>query len=57
MSKRLDGVLTAVKRGRGGVAVAHNKNTADMPVERLPVPEKVVISMQQHIGVPCTPVV
>lgn len=57
MSKRLDGVLTAVKRGRGGVAVAHNKNTADMPVERLPVPERVVISMQQHIGVPCTPVV
>ncbi|MBQ7118197.1 MAG: electron transport complex subunit RsxC [Clostridia bacterium] len=57
MSKRLDGVLTAVKRGRGGVAVAHNKNTAEMPVERLPVPEKVVISMQQHIGVPCTPTV
>ena len=57
MSKRLDGVLTAVKRGRGGVAVAHNKNTADMPVERLPIPEKVVLSMQQHIGVPCTPVV
>ncbi len=57
MSKRLDGVLTAVKRGRGGVSVAHNKNTADMPVERLPIPEKVVISMQQHIGVPCTPVV
>lgn len=57
MSKRLDGVLTAVKRGRGGVAVAHNKNTADMPVERLPVPDKVVLSMQQHIGVPCTPVV
>ncbi|MBQ9912945.1 MAG: electron transport complex subunit RsxC [Clostridia bacterium] len=57
MSKRLDGVLTAVKRGRGGVAVAHNKNTAEMPVERLPIPEKVVISMQQHIGVPCTPVV
>lgn len=57
MSKRLDGVLTAVKRGRGGVAVKHNKNTADMPVERLPIPDKVVISMQQHIGVPCTPTV
>ncbi len=57
MSKRLDGVLNAVKRGRGGVAVEHNKNTAEMPVERLPVPERVVISMQQHIGAPCTPVV
>lgn len=57
MSKKLNGVLTAVKRGRGGVSVSHNKNTAECPVERMPVPEKVVISMQQHIGVPCTPVV
>ncbi len=57
MSKKLNGVLTAVKRGRGGVSVSHNKNTAECPVERMPVPDKVVISMQQHIGVPCTPVV
>ncbi len=57
MSKKLSGVLTAVKRGRGGVSVSHNKNTAECPVERMPVPDKVVISMQQHIGVPCTPVV
>ena len=57
MSKKVGGVLTAVKRGRGGVSVSHNKNTAEKPVERMPVPEKVVLSMQQHIGVPCTPLV
>ena len=57
MSKKVAGVLTAVKKGRGGVGVSHNKNTAEMPVERMPIPEKVVISMQQHIGVPCTPIV
>ncbi len=57
MSKKVSGVLTAVKRGRGGVSVSHNKNTAEKPVERMPIPEKVVLSMQQHIGVPCTPLV
>lgn len=57
MSKRVGGVLTAVKKGRGGVGVSHNKNTAEMPVERMPVPEKVILSMQQHIGAPCTPLV
>ncbi len=57
MSKKVDGVLNAVKRGRGGVSVSHNKNTAEKPVERMPIPEKVVLSMQQHIGVPCTPLV
>lgn len=57
MNKKIPGVLTAVKRSRGGVNVPHNKNTAELPVERMPVPERVVISMQQHIGVPCTPIV
>ncbi len=57
MSKKLGGVLTAVKQGRGGVSVSHNKNTAEMKIERMPIPEKVVLSMQQHIGAPCTPLV
>ena len=57
MSKVVDGVLTAVKKGRGGVSVSHNKNTAEKPVERMPIPDKVVISMQQHIGAPCAPIV
>ncbi len=58
MSKTvLDGVLRAVKKVRGGVKVDHHKNTAKKEVERLPVPSKVVIPMQQHIGAPCDPVV
>ncbi len=57
MSKKTPGVLSAVRLGRGGVRVAHNKNTAEMPVERMPVPQRVVLPMQQHIGAPCTPIV
>lgn len=57
MSKKLDGVLKAVKRGHGGVFVAHHKNTENMAVERMPAPKRVVLSMQQHIGAPCTPTV
>ncbi len=57
MSKKVAGVLSAVRRGRGGVSVSHNKNTAEMPVERMPIPAKVVLPMQQHIGAPCNPTV
>lgn len=51
------GVLHAVTKVRGGVAVSHNKNTAGMAVERMPAPETVVLAMQQHIGAPCVPCV
>ncbi len=57
MKKTLPGVIFARAKGRGGVNVAHNKHTAEMPVERMPVPDRVVLPMQQHIGAPCTPVV
>ena len=57
MSKKANGVLTAVRRSRGGASVSHNKNTAEMPIERMPVPSRVVLPMQQHIGAPCTPLV
>lgn len=57
MSKKVGGVLKAVRQGRGGVSVSHNKNTAEMPVERMPIPSKVILPMQQHIGAPCTPTV
>ncbi len=57
MSKKVAGVLKAVRHGRGGVSVSHNKNTAEMPVERMPLPSKVVLPMQQHIGAPCVPTV
>lgn len=51
------GILTAVKKVRGGAKVPHCKNTAELEVERMPVPSKVVIPMQQNIGAPCEPVV
>ena len=51
------GVLRAVKKVRGGVTVAHHKNTAELEVVRIPTPSKVVIPMQQHIGAPCESVV
>ena len=54
MSKLVDGVLTAVKKGRGGIFVAHHKNTAETPMERMPMPQTVVLPMQQHIGAPCS---
>ncbi|MBQ9850459.1 MAG: electron transport complex subunit RsxC [Clostridia bacterium] len=54
---RLSGVLTAVKKVRGGVKVHHHKNTAETEVVRMPAPAKVTIPMQQHIGAPCEPVV
>lgn len=49
--------MSAISRVRGGVAVAHNKNTADMKAERIPEPSTVVLPMQQHIGSRCTPTV
>lgn len=50
-------ILKAVARTHGGVSVSHNKNTAELEVERMPAPAKVILPMQQHIGVPCTPIV
>lgn len=57
MSKVPKGVLTAVKKVRGGVKVDHHKNTADCEVVRINTPDQVVIPMQMHIGAPCVPVV
>lgn len=37
------------------VHVEHYKNTAESPTEKMPVPDKVYISMVQHIGAPCQP--
>lgn len=57
MKKIPNGVLTAVKKVRGGVAVEHHKNTADLEVVRIPTPAKVTIPMAMHIGAPCEPTV
>lgn len=39
------------------VHVAHHKGTAASAIVEMPVPEKVYISMSQHIGRPCQPLV
>ena len=57
MKNNTAGVLKAVKKNRRGVVVEHHKNTENMPVERMPEPNRVVLSMQQHIGAPCVPTV
>ena len=40
-----------------GVSVKHCKNTASSAAVRMPVPDKVVIPMLQHMGAPCEPLV
>lgn len=58
MSKlKPDAILKAVSKGKGGVAVMHNKLTADKETVRMPIPDTVTLPMLQHIGVPCTPTV
>jgi len=43
---------------RGGVHPPEEKHrTAGMPIETLPVPDEIVLPMQQHIGAPATPCV
>lgn len=41
----------------GGAKVPHRKNTAESATAIMPPPAQVVISMQQHIGAPCEPIV
>ena len=41
----------------GGVKVPYHKDTANFPTEQLPLPERVVLPMSQHVGAPCDPIV
>lgn len=45
------------KKTLHGVHAPHFKNTTDMVPEVMPVPEKVYISLHQHMGAPCEPLV
>ncbi len=45
-----------IKRLRG-IHLSHRKHTAERATETMPVPAKVSIPMQQHMGAPCTPMV
>ncbi len=44
-------------RTHGGVHVDHMKNTAEFDSEELSTPKRVIVSMQQHIGAACEPIV
>ena len=50
-------MLKKLKRAALGAGVPHEKGTAGLATVKMPVPSKVVLPMQQHIGAPCTPVV
>lgn len=50
-------MLKKLKREAKGAVLPHEKATADMATETMPVPAKVTLLMSQHIGAPCTPVV
>lgn len=52
-----DAILKAIGKVRGGVAVTHNKITAEKEIVRMPDPGIVTLPMSQHIGAPCTPTV
>ena len=42
---------------KGGAKLPHYKRTAEIESVCLPTPERVIISMSQHIGAPCEPTV
>ena len=46
-----------LSRAALGAAVPHSKATAGMKTVVMPVPAKIMLCMQQHIGAPCTPTV
>jgi electron transport complex protein RnfC len=50
-------VPSLFSKALNGVSVKHCKNTASSAAVRMPVPDKVVIPMLQHMGAPCEPLV
>lgn len=54
---RKDGLINMGKKHLSSVHVSHHKNTAACASEVMPIPDIVKISMSQHIGAPCKPLV
>ncbi len=50
-------MLKKLKRSALGASVPHEKVTAGMATEKMPIPAKIILPMSQHIGAPCKPVV
>lgn len=49
--------MSGSKKHLQSVKVGHYKNTANSETEVMPIPDVVKISMSQHIGAPCKPLV
>lgn len=49
--------LRPVANISGGAHTPHFKNTAEIPTEIIPTPNRIILPMQQHIGAPCVPTV
>jgi electron transport complex protein RnfC len=50
-------VFTRLFRFRGGIHPATRKDAAARPIESLPIPARLYVPLQQHIGTPAVPVV
>lgn len=46
-----------LKTQKKSIAFTANRYTSDMPIETIPLPEKIILPMLQHQGTPATPVV
>jgi len=55
--KNKERVLKPLGKIKGGIKVPHHKTTSEFESIVLAPPEKVIISMSQHIGAPCEPTV
>ena len=49
--------LKTLLRQSPGTLVPHHKETANQPTEYLPIPQKIILPMSQHVGAPCVPCV
>lgn len=47
------GIITKKKSAFHGLSLQENKVTAEKHIETLPVPEKIILLLQQSIGAPC----
>jgi len=56
-SMGLNGRISALFGMERGVHPPHCKNTVECATVEMPAPERVVVSMLQHIGAPCIPTV
>ncbi len=50
-------LFSNIWRQHGGAHPPQHKDAAEMESVTMPLPEKIILPMSQHIGAPCTPVV